>query len=231
MRYITALAIVGFALCAQVSAGQDARSESPSEARALELAKHKRDLESRAPLKAVAVTMMDQHKLSGSQDGDSFYVICADSSAVHIRIQGVDAPERSQAFGFEAAKLTAKLLQDKEVWIVPIEIGKFGRTIARVICPDGRTLGEHLLWSGMAWYSHKYDHANVSYHQLEEIARSSQTGLWSEKSPKEPWQYRREVFDSGEWVVRNDSLFMATPNGQLVLESEYFQAAGLLVLD
>lgn len=60
-------------------------------------------------------------------DGDTFAY-----GGQRIRIAGIDAPEVSEAGGFEAAQRLDLLLHEGQVTIVPKAIDKYGRTIADV---------------------------------------------------------------------------------------------------
>ena len=54
-----------------------------------------------------------------------------------IRLNGIDCPEKGQAFGTRAKQATSELSFGKEVAIQTHGKDKYGRTIADVILPDG----------------------------------------------------------------------------------------------
>ena len=65
---------------------------------------------------------------------------------------------------------------------------------------NGRVLGEvfignmninqELVKKGLAWHFKKYSKSE-EYAQLENSARKEKIGLWSEKNPIAPWEWRR----------------------------------------
>jgi endonuclease YncB( thermonuclease family) len=58
-----------------------------------------------------------------------------------------------------------------------------------VILPDGRVLNRELVAGGLAWQYRKYSSDPVLL-GLEEQARASGTGLWSQPNPVPPWDFR-----------------------------------------
>src|SRR5437016_583455 len=80
----------------------------------------------------------------GVYDADVFTVL-HDGVGKRIRLKGIDAPEKDQAFGWRARNLTTELVFGKTVKVIPHEVDKYGRTVAEVILPDGRVLNELLV--------------------------------------------------------------------------------------
>ena len=69
-------------------------------------------------------------------DGDTIKVM-HNGRAERIRIYGIDCPERRQPYGTKARHFTSGLEFGKMVTVVPKDTDKYGRTIARVVLPDG----------------------------------------------------------------------------------------------
>lgn len=131
-----------------------------------------------------------QGKCVGVADGDTIAVLHA-KQAEKIRLHGVDCPEKTQAYGTRAKQFTAALVFGKVVTVDPVNTDRYGRTVARVKCPDGRSLNALLVQAGMAWWYRQYDPHNQTLAALEKQARAKQLGLWAEASPTPPWDYRR----------------------------------------
>ena len=55
-------------------------------------------------------------------------------------------------------------------------------------------LNYELISKGFAWVYNRYCKKDMcdKWQQLEEAARQSKTGLWSQKEPIAPWVYRRK---------------------------------------
>jgi hypothetical protein len=79
------------------------------------------------------------------------------------------------------------------VTVQPRDIDRYGRTVALVVLPDGRTLNHELVRSGFAWWYQKYAPADTTLEQLEAEARATRRGLWSQASPIPPWDWRKHT--------------------------------------
>jgi endonuclease YncB( thermonuclease family) len=94
-------------------------------------------------------------KVVGISDGDTLTVLRGRTS-VKIRLHGIDAPEAGQDFGTRAKQAASDLAFGKVVTVRPVTTDRYGRTVALVVLPDGRTLNHELVRSGFAWWFQKY---------------------------------------------------------------------------
>ncbi len=122
-------------------------------------------------------------------DGDTIDVLY-NRRAKRIRLNGIDAPEKGQAFGQKAKQFVSEQAFGKEVTVRTFGLDKYGRTIGDVFLPDGRMLNEELVREGLAWWYRKYAPSNVTLEKLEAEAREAKRNLWSHKKPVPPWVYR-----------------------------------------
>jgi len=127
-------------------------------------------------------------KVIGISDGDSITVLVG-KSEIKVRVDGIDCPEKKQAFGNRARVFTSNFCFGKMVIIKKKKNDRYGRLVARVIC-DGKDLSEELLKAGMAWHFKKYDKSPV-LSRLELEARNKRIGLWSDPNPIAPWCFRK----------------------------------------
>ena len=67
---------------------------------------------------------------------------------------------------------------------------RYGRTVGEVVLPDGRSLNLELVKAGYAWWYRKYSH-DQAIGELEEAARRARRGLWADKEPMAPWEWRK----------------------------------------
>ncbi|MFZ8466570.1 thermonuclease family protein, partial [Staphylococcus aureus] len=74
----------------------------------------------------------------------------------------------------------------KQVTIRVRERDRYGRTVAEVVLPDGRSLNREMVRSGMAWWYRQYAPADRDLAAEESRAKASGTGLWSQPSPVPP---------------------------------------------
>jgi endonuclease YncB( thermonuclease family) len=130
-----------------------------------------------------------QGKVVGIVDGDTIEVLHS-LRTERIRLHGVDAPEKSQAFGSRARQFTAGLVFGRIVTVREKGRDRYGRTLAEIALPDGRILNRELVANGFAWHYKRYS-SDRSLARLEETARAQKKGLWVDAHPVAPWEFRR----------------------------------------
>ena len=127
-------------------------------------------------------------RVVGVTDGDTIKVIHANHSET-VRLLGVDAPEKRQAYGDRARRFTAELAFDRTVTVRSSGRDRNGRLLGEVVLPDGRSLSQELVRAGYAWWFRKYS-SDIRLARLEEEARQDRRGLWADAAPQAPWEYR-----------------------------------------
>jgi len=120
-------------------------------------------------------------------DGDTILVISG-GKKMKIRLLGVDTPEKdgpytkAEPLGQEAGRRVAELALRKKVTLIyggDTLKDKYGRYLAHVILPDGRTLNEILLKEGLAEAYRKFGYSRKKlYRRLEANARTACLGIW-----------------------------------------------------
>ena len=121
-------------------------------------------------------------------DGDTIDVL-HDRHPERIRLNGIDCPEKVQAFGKKAKQLTSTLVHGKEVTVQVFRKDRHGRTVADVVLPDGTNVSRELLRAGLAWWYRQYS-KDASLGALEEEAQQAKRGLWADPNPLPPWELR-----------------------------------------
>jgi micrococcal nuclease len=86
-------------------------------------------------------------RVVGISDGDTISLL-HDGRAEKIWLNGIDCPEKRQAFGQRAKQFTSKLAFGKDVTVKVSGHDKYRRTIGEVILPDGRRLHQELVKTG-----------------------------------------------------------------------------------
>lgn len=127
-------------------------------------------------------------KVVAIADGDTVTVLTSEKKQVKVRLRGIDAPERKQAFGTKARDRLAELAMGKTVAAAGEGRDKYGRTIAS-LSVDGRDLGEQLVAEGLAWHYVRYSD-DPQLAAAERKARSARLGLWGDPEPVPPWEWR-----------------------------------------
>lgn len=123
-------------------------------------------------------------------DGDSF-VMRSDGRKVEVRVFGIDAPEKGQPFSKKARTRSKELLEGEDVVIeVTTPRDVHGRVVGNVFLADGRNYAHVIVGEGLAWQFRRYS-KDPTVAALEREARGDRRGLWYDKNPEPPWEYRR----------------------------------------
>ena len=129
-------------------------------------------------------------KVVGITDGDTIKVLTPDNRQVKIRLYGVDAPEKKQAFGTKAKEFLSSLIFGETVEIQPISIDLYGRTIAKVWI-HGKDVGLTCIEYGYCWHYVQYCKKCTDYKNAQAKAKKQGLGLWADKNPIAPWKFRK----------------------------------------
>jgi endonuclease YncB( thermonuclease family) len=87
-------------------------------------------------------------------DGDTIEVL-HNTRAERIRLNGIDCPEKGQAYGKRAKQAASELTFGKQVTLQTYGKDKYGRTIADVLLPDGTNVNHTLVKDGWCWWYRK----------------------------------------------------------------------------
>jgi micrococcal nuclease len=127
-------------------------------------------------------------------DGDTVDVL-DDMKRVHrIRLSGIDAPEKSQAFGQRSKEHLSNTIFSKTVIVESTKQDKYGRTVGKILV-NGVDANLEQVVSGFAWHYKEYAREQSSvdrdlYSAAEVKARSRKVGLWHDSTPVAPWDFR-----------------------------------------
>ena len=129
-------------------------------------------------------------------DGDTVTVLDASNTQWKIRLMGIDAPEKKQAFGSKSKESLSALVFDKSVSVEYSKRDKYGRTVGK-ISVAGVDANLEQVKAGMAWHYKKYQNEQTAddratYAQAEEAARDTRRGLWIDAEPMPPWDWRKQ---------------------------------------
>ncbi len=142
-------------------------------------------------------------------DGDTLTVLDDQHQQHKVRLAGIDAPERGQAFGKRAATELASLTKNKRVIVDWTKTDRYRRIVGVVwvapddcnICKPTLDVGLALIGDGLAWHYRAYQRDQSSddrrdYRQAEADARARLAGLWTDNTPTAPWDWRRARKDN-----------------------------------
>lgn len=123
-------------------------------------------------------------------DGDTLQVQ-TNKGLLKIRLEGIDAPESSQAYGFEATRQLRQLTTGRILTVQGAKKDRYGRTLATVWVGT-KNINKTLLESGLAWHYKKYSKSS-ELARAENKAKSNRQGLWRQAKRVAPWDYRNGV--------------------------------------
>jgi endonuclease YncB( thermonuclease family) len=131
-------------------------------------------------------------------DGDTITVLDAEKQQIKIRLQGIDAPEKAQAFGNVSRKSLSDKVFDKTVRITWKDKDKYGRVLGEIHLGD-RHINREQVIEGMAWWYEKYCPDDSILQEAEKQAKKEKRGLWRDLDtaapPIAPWDFRQAKRD------------------------------------
>lgn len=128
-------------------------------------------------------------KVVGIMDGDTFKLLTKDSTLIRVRLANIDCPEKKQDFSAKATEFTSKAIFGKTVTIHVQSKDRYKRYISNVIYNDSLSLCHELVKNGLAWHYTKFS-KDKTLQQMEDAARKSKIGLWQDRNPVAPWEWR-----------------------------------------
>lgn len=141
-------------------------------------------------------------------DGDTITVLDAGNVQHRIRLDKIDAPEKSQPFGDASRKHLAVFVADQIVEVEWTKKDKYGRILGTVwaMLPTRTDVNLQMVKDGFAWHYKHFDNT-PSYAAAETAARTTKRGLWKDPAPIPPWTFRtsRNRFHTNRNLAMSDS--------------------------
>jgi endonuclease YncB( thermonuclease family) len=122
-------------------------------------------------------------------DGDTLTVLDESERQHRIRLFGIDAPEKTQAFGAQSKKSLSRKVFGETVRVEIVDVDRYGREVGRIYL-GGRFINLEQVREGSAWRYTTFDRHH-EFDAAEAQARAQRRGLWSAAHPIPPWEYRR----------------------------------------
>ncbi len=125
-------------------------------------------------------------------DGDRITILTDQNEKIKILLQGIDSPEKKQAYGQEAKNYITSMVAGKTVTFIPETANYYGRT-AGIVYINDLNLNDSIVAAGYAWVFRKYCRQGYCEDWLksEAYARLFGFGLWAAQNPKPPWEWRK----------------------------------------
>ncbi len=128
-------------------------------------------------------------KVVSVADGDTITVLDSENVQHKIRLQGIDAPEKKQAFGTKSKEALSGKIADQEVVVTWKEKDRYGRILGEVMV-GRRHINLEMVQDGMAWHYVQYSKSK-ELTAAETSARAAKRGLWADTEPMPPWEFRK----------------------------------------
>ena len=141
-----------------------------------------------------------QGKVIKVTDGDTVNVLTGDNETHKIRLSGIDAPEKKQAFGNISKQALAELINGKIVTVDYNKLDRYQRAVGKIMF-NGQDVNLRQIKLGLAWHYKKYEKEQdvedrSIYANAEYLAQRDKVGLWFDTNPIAPWDYRKQKRES-----------------------------------
>lgn len=136
------------------------------------------------------LTGVENGRVVGIVDGDTFDLLTPAKSLLRIRIRGIDAPERGQDYYKASKKQLSDLIFNKEVTIEPEKTDRYDRIVAKARIEGSlEDVGLEMIKLGFAWHAEKYFKGD-EYAAAQREAQANEIGLWAGIRAQDPEQFR-----------------------------------------
>ena len=82
----------------------------------------------------------------------------------------------------------------KTVDVETVDVDRYKRTVGIVRLPDGSVVNQEIIRAGFGWVYAAYCKKPMclEWKRLEGEAATAKLGLWKDKNPVAPWEWRKE---------------------------------------
>jgi endonuclease YncB( thermonuclease family) len=141
-----------------------------------------------------------QGKVVTVTDGDTVGVLTNDNVLHKIRLSGIDAPEKKQAFGNKSKQALDDEIGGKIVTVEYNKRDKYQRIVGKIMF-NGKDVNLHQIQRGLAWHYKKYQNEQEVedrsiYANAEYLAQRDKLGLWADTNSMPPWDFRKQKRDA-----------------------------------
>lgn len=119
-------------------------------------------------------------------DGDTFR-----SGSTRVRLWGIDAPEKGQAHADESRARLKELCEGKAVRLEIKDTDQYGRKVA-IVWLGKKNINLQMVEEGLAWHYAYFAPDAKNLAAAEKAARKARRGLWQDKNPVNPYEFRKQ---------------------------------------
>ena len=141
-----------------------------------------------------AATHTIEGRIVGITDGDTVTLLDNDRRQHKVRLDGIDAPEKAQPFGNASKRHLSDLAFNRDAVAECSKTDRYGREVCRVLV-GGVDVCLAQIQAGMGWHFKRYAKEQTRLHReqyagAEVEARAERRGLWVDRAPVAPWEWR-----------------------------------------
>jgi endonuclease YncB( thermonuclease family) len=134
-------------------------------------------------------------RVANVSEGDTL-ILLVGRQPYTIRIAGIDAPERYQAWGDQSKTNLSRLASNRIAVADCATLDQWGHKVCKVSV-NTLDIGLEQVKDGMAWRYSKYakdqsPEDQSAYASAELMAKLRRLGLWGDTNPIPPWRFRGE---------------------------------------
>lgn len=122
------------------------------------------------------------------QDGDTFKL---PDNKTRVRLWGIDAPEKGQAYADESRARLKELCEGKAVRLEIKDTDQYGRKVA-IVWLGKKNINLQMVEEGLAWHYAYFAPDAKDLAAAEKAARKAHKGLWQDKNPINPYDFRKQ---------------------------------------
>jgi endonuclease YncB( thermonuclease family) len=135
-------------------------------------------------------------------DGDTVLILRGNKQ-IKVRLAGIDAPEKAQAFGENSKQSLTELVLNKQVRVDSQAMDSYGRMVAQIKV-DELNVNYEQVQRGMAWAYSRFNRSKTLL-VLQNGAREAKRGLWAQTDPIPPKEWRKaHAVPQQQYVAQND---------------------------
>src|SRR5687768_6730249 len=147
---------------------------------------------------ALCLSLVQAETLSGRvvkiADGDTVTILDKSNRQHKVRLVGIDAPERKQAFGTVSRQNLADLVFGKKVAVEWSKQDHYQRVLGKVLL-NGQDINLKQIKAGLAWHYKLYDKDQRLadrrlYAEAQKAASLKGIAVWKDPEPVAPWDFR-----------------------------------------
>jgi endonuclease YncB( thermonuclease family) len=124
-------------------------------------------------------------------DGDTATFLTTQKQKLKVRLYGIDAPEKKQAFGETSTKVLREIILSNYCNLKIYSKDRYGRSVGEIFYKK-HNINIEMVRGGYAYWYKKYSPKRKDYQSAQEEAKERKKGVWSNPNAIKPSEYRKQ---------------------------------------